>query len=54
VKLPEGRPFAVALTTMVAFALIGLGPAVLIPRKPIQATTTSGSGAQPVARQPAP
>jgi MFS family permease len=32
VKLPEGRPFAVALTVMLVIALIGLVIAVLIPR----------------------
>jgi MFS family permease len=34
VKLPEGRPFAVALTVMLVIALIGLVIAVLIPRPP--------------------
>ena len=33
VKLPEGRPFAVALTSMLVVALIGLVLAVLIPRQ---------------------
>jgi hypothetical protein len=32
-KLPEGKPFAVALAVLVVFALIGLGAAVLIPRR---------------------
>jgi hypothetical protein len=34
VKLPEGRPFAVALTMMLVITLIGLVVAVLIPRQP--------------------
>jgi nitrate/nitrite transporter NarK len=34
VKLPSGRPFAVALTMMLIFTLIGLVIAVLIPRHP--------------------
>ena len=38
VKLPEGRPFAVALTTMLVVALIGLVLAVLIPRQQVEAT----------------
>jgi hypothetical protein len=36
--------FAVALTTMLVLALIGLVLAVLIPRKPIEATTTPSPG----------
>jgi nitrate/nitrite transporter NarK len=54
VKLPEGRPFAVALTIMLVLTLIGLVLAVLIPRTPMQATATSPPGAEPAARQPAP
>jgi predicted MFS family arabinose efflux permease len=38
VKLPEGKPFAVALTMMLVFALTGLVIAVLIPRQPAGAT----------------
>jgi nitrate/nitrite transporter NarK len=38
VELPEGRPFAVALTTMLVVALIGLVLAVLIPRQQVEAT----------------
>jgi MFS family permease len=34
VKLPEGKPFAAALGTMLAITLIGLVIAVLIPREP--------------------
>jgi MFS family permease len=37
VKLPEGKPFAVALTMMIVFTLIGLVLAVLIPRQPLEA-----------------
>ena len=53
VKLPEGRPFAVALTMMLVFTLIGLVLSVLIPRRPIQATTSESPGTEPAARQPA-
>ncbi len=35
VKLPAGKPFAVALTMMIIFTVIGLVLAVLIPRGPI-------------------
>ena len=54
VKLPEGKPFAVALTMMLVLALIGLVLAVLIPRKPIEATATPSPGAAPAASNPAP
>ncbi len=40
VKLPEGKPFAAAMITMMGFGLIGLGLAVLIPR-------ASSAGDQP-------
>jgi MFS family permease len=51
VKLPEGRPFAVALTVMLVITIIGLVLGVLIPRTPIEpaaqepdaATATGGS-----------
>jgi hypothetical protein len=33
VKLPEGKPFAVALTMMLVITVIGLVIAVLIPRQ---------------------
>jgi MFS family permease len=36
VKLPEGKPFAVALTMMLVFTLIGLVLGVLIPRHPVE------------------
>ena len=45
VKLPEGKPFAVALTMMLVFALTGLVIAVLIPRQPAGATGPSSAGA---------
>jgi MFS family permease len=43
VKLPAGRPFAVALTVMLVLTLIGLVIAALIPRHPAAATTTEMS-----------
>jgi Na+/melibiose symporter-like transporter len=46
VKLPAGKPFAVALTMMLVFTLIGLVLAVLIPRKPIEATATADPDGQ--------
>ena len=47
VKLPAGKPFAVALTMMLVIALIGLVLAVLIPRQPIEATATPSPGTEP-------
>jgi nitrate/nitrite transporter NarK len=47
VKLPEGRPFAVALTMVLVIALIGLVIAVLIPRQPAEATGPSSSAGTP-------
>ncbi len=47
VALPEGKPFAVALTLMLVFALIGLVLAVLIPRQPIEATQPAGPATAP-------
>jgi MFS family permease len=44
-KLPAGKPFAVALATMLVIALIGLVIAVLIPRRPVQATQPPAAGA---------
>jgi MFS family permease len=49
VKLPEGKPFAVALTMMLVFTLIGLVLAVLIPRQPVEAAEPAGSSAAPTA-----
>ena len=49
VKLPDGKPFAVALTTMLVITLIGFVLAVLIPRQPAQAGTPTVADAAPVA-----
>ena len=54
VKLPEGKPFAVALTMILVIALIGLVLAVLIPRQSIEAGTTPSPGAETATRQPTP
>jgi F0F1-type ATP synthase assembly protein I len=52
VKLPEGKPFAVGLTMMLVFTLIGLVLGVLIPRRPIEAAAAQSPGPEPAARQP--
>ena len=44
VRLPAGQPFAVALTMMLVFAVIGLVLGVLIPRQPVQATESADPG----------
>ncbi|WP_222849501.1 MFS transporter [Trebonia kvetii] len=49
VALPEGRPFAVALTVMLVFSLIGLVLAVLIPRQSADAERSSSPDAARVA-----
>jgi hypothetical protein len=49
VKLPAGKPFAVALTMMLVFALIGLVLGVLIPRRPIEATEPADVNTAPAA-----
>ena len=54
VKLPEGKPFAVALTMILVIALIGLVLAVLIPRQSIEAGTTPSQGTETATRQPTP
>jgi MFS family permease len=54
VKLPEGKPFAVALTMMLVFTLIGLVLGVLIPRKPIEPAAAESAGTAPAARGSAP
>ncbi len=54
VKLPEGKPFAVALIMMLVITLIGLVLAVLIPRKPIEATEPASPGTETATREPAP
>jgi MFS family permease len=48
VKLPAGRPFAVALSVMLVIALIGLVIAVLIPRRPdVSASVRARSDSAP-------
>jgi MFS family permease len=54
VTLPEGKPFAVALTIMLVLTLIGLVLAVLIPRQPVQATEPAESATAPATRPSAP
>jgi MFS family permease len=54
VKLPAGRPFAVALTMLLVITLIGLVLAALIPRKPTETTATPSPGTEPATSQPAP
>ena len=54
VILPEGKPFAVALTMLLVIALIGLVLAVLIPRTPIEATPAPSPGTEPATQRPAP
>jgi predicted MFS family arabinose efflux permease len=54
VKLPEGKPFAAALIMLLVITVIGLVLAVLIPRKPIEATEPASPGAAPAASQPTP
>jgi MFS family permease len=49
VALPEGKPFAVALTVMLVIALIGLVLAVLIPRQPIEASQPAEPTTAPAA-----
>src|ERR1700728_2217949 len=47
VKLPEGKPFAVALIMMLVIALIGLVIAVLIPRRPAESAGPPSSASTP-------
>jgi predicted MFS family arabinose efflux permease len=55
VKLPEGKPFAVALIMLLVIALIGLVIAVLIPRQPAEsAELPSSAGPPSSAGTPAP
>ena len=54
VILPEGKPFAVALTMLLAIALVGLVLAVFIPRTPIEATPAPSPGTEPATQRPAP
>jgi MFS family permease len=44
VKLPEGRPFAVAMTMMLVFTVIGLILGVLIPRTSIETAAQESPG----------
>ena len=44
VRLPAGQPFAVALTMMLVFTVIGLVLGVPIPRQPVRATEPADSG----------
>ena len=44
VRLPAGQPFAVALTMMLVFTVIGLVLGILIPRQPVQAIESADSG----------
>lgn len=48
VKLPEGRPFGVALIIMLVVALIGLVLAVLIPHQQVEATAPPSSEESPL------
>jgi len=52
VKLPEGKPFAVALTMMLVITLIGFVLAVLIPRQPAEAEAPVSPGPAPATSQP--
>jgi MFS family permease len=54
VSLPEGKPFAVALTVMLVITLIGLVLAVLIPREPAEAAEPASSGTASVTSPSAP
>src|SRR6516165_8555195 len=47
VKLPEGKPFAVALIMLLVFTLIGLVLGVLIPRQPVEATEPANVNTAP-------
>src|SRR6516164_1834335 len=49
VKLPEGKPFAAALTVMLVITLIGLVLGVLIPRRSIEATEPANVNTAPAA-----
>jgi MFS family permease len=52
VKMPEGKPFAAALTVMLVVTVIGLILGVLIPRTDIDAATAETTGSEPTTRQP--
>jgi MFS family permease len=51
VKLPEGKPFAVALTVMLVITIIGLVLGVLIPRTPIDVAAAETPSTEPATRQ---
>jgi len=48
VTLPAGKPFAVALATMLVITLIGLVIAVLMPRRSVEARQPADSSVAPV------
>ena len=48
VTLPAGKPFAVALATMLVITLIGLVIAVLIPGRSVEARQPADSSVAPV------
>jgi len=48
VTLPAGKPFAVALATMLVITVIGLVIAVLIPRRSVEARQPADSSVAPV------
>jgi MFS family permease len=52
VKLPEGKPFAAALTVMIVVTVIGLILGILIPRTELDAATAETTGTEPATRQP--
>jgi len=52
VNLPEGKPFAVALTVMLVITLVGFVLAVLIPREPAGTEATVSPGTAPATSQP--
>jgi predicted MFS family arabinose efflux permease len=49
VKLPAGKPFAVALTMLLVFTLIGLVLGVLLPRQPVEPTGAAETSPAPTA-----
>jgi MFS family permease len=51
VKLPAGKPFAVALTIMIIFTVIGLVLGVFIPRGPIDGVAAETPDTGPATRQ---
>ena len=51
VKLPEGKPFAVALTMMLIITVIGLVMALLIPRQPAGTTEPASASVVPAPKR---